>query len=244
MAKVEQQHFITVEAPAKLQMPIRPKGASNSLMRLQQFMYMVRHGGLRKTVGEMVYFWRKTLLLQARPETHQGREDWNQEDSESSFYEVSMANIENLPFSFPDNSAWQKSLMYAGNQYKGVFAARKNEIVGFNWYVCHENGESGLLQPDLKWLRLELKPGEAYLFDLWVRPDLRGRKIGLLLAKETLRILWEKGITAAYVFVFSDNTPSRKNLQKINYREIRAFRSHRFLWFKWSSGIENPPAIL
>jgi ribosomal protein S18 acetylase RimI-like enzyme len=235
MARVEHEQFLAVEAPGNLQMPIRPKGASNSLMRLQQFMYMVRHGGLRKTLGEMVYFWRKTLLLQARPETHQGGEEWNHEDGEISFYEVSMANIENLLLDFPNAGIWQKSLMYAGNKYNGVFAARKNEVIGFNWYVCHENGESGLLQPDLKWLRLELKPGEAYLFDLWIRPDLRGKKIGLLLAKETLRILWEKGITAAYVFVFSDNTPSRKNLQKINYREIRAFRSHRFLWFKWSS---------
>lgn len=84
------------------------------------------------------------------------------------------------------------------------------EPVGWCWFArrSHRDGWSGL--------RVKLRPGEVYFYDLFVDPDRRRGGLALTIGRALLLGLSEEpSIRVAYCWVEQYNTPSQRLLREV-----------------------------
>lgn len=77
-------------------------------------------------------------------------------------------------------------------------------------------------------MRVNLRPREAYLYDIWTVEKHRGTHAGLQLVTEVFTRLLESGDYDAFItYIDHDNKPSQSFATKFDFRPTQQFRSVR-----------------
>jgi len=93
-----------------------------------------------------------------------------------------------------------------------VAEGRKGEIAGHCWVAFQE---IYLSEIDKK---MELTREEADLYDAFVFPEYRGKKIYQKMLEEIFRFLKKKHYMRAYGHALSNNIPSRRGIARVGYK--------------------------
>src|SRR6185369_5157471 len=73
-----------------------------------------------------------------------------------------------------------RRLKFASNMRAGYYAyavASNGRIIGDIWCAAPGRVKNFPIHPDLSWLAIQCKESEAYMFDMYVAPDFRGKVI-------------------------------------------------------------------
>ncbi len=89
---------------------------------------------------------------------------------------------------------------------------RGDEIVGFSWYAL-DRAISDIWP-------VALQQNEAYLFNMYIRPEVRGLQLAPILRHHTYRLLAEMGRDTCYSITLAINKPSWRFKQKLGARKL------------------------
>ncbi len=117
-------------------------------------------------------------------------------------------------------------------------------IVAFSWYAV------GTV--DSPYMPTRLAPNEAYLFDMWVAPEYRGRKLAPILRYRTYRHLADAGVDTCFSVTQLGNDASARFKAKLGAElvhlgvafDIRGrWRGRATLWRFGPRGPTTPPPV-
>jgi GNAT superfamily N-acetyltransferase len=138
-----------------------------------------------------------------------------------------------------------KFLSYLDNGYRAVLAEVDGKAVGYVWWHDHQLDRASL-HPQVSRLGIELKPGEAYSFDLFLLPQHRGGGVSNDLFGLFRRHLRDAGYTKVYGIATSTNLPALWIHKVHGYRtvkkiEVRLLCGHSLMWSGGHLYLRNPP---
>ena len=113
------------------------------------------------------------------------------------------------------------------------YGAKYNgQIAGFSWFDLDECFS--------RLYKVPMKSNEAYLFDVYVLNEFRGKNLAPLLRYKIYAILRDMGVDSFYSITEAFNTPSIRIKQKLNAKfvflglYVRLFRKRKKTWIlKW-----------
>lgn len=132
---------------------------------------------------------------------------------------------------YPLKSRRLKMLRNLDKRYQGFAILNGNEVVGDLWCCTPQTGLREMNHPDLAWLGLRLHEKEAYLFDLYVKPEERGKGLVNLFLWKTLNALKDRGVTKVYGYYLTDNLPALWVHRMMGYKELKRVRRRRWIPF-------------
>lgn len=103
---------------------------------------------------------------------------------------------------------------------------KKGQIVGYCWVAFHEIFLSEISK------KLELSPEEADLYDAFIFPEYRGKKIYQKILQEIFTFLRKNQYVRAYGHALIDNIPSRRGIARVGYRPKKVVTLLRLFGFK------------
>jgi len=136
------------------------------------------------------------------------------------------------PLVYPLKSRCLKMLRNLDRGYQGFAIVNGNEVVGDLWCFTPQTVLKGKNHPDLEWLDIHLNEKEAYLFDLYVKPEERGKGLVNLFLWKTLNALKEKGVTKVYGYYLTDNLPALWVHRIMGYKELKRVKRRRLMSFR------------
>lgn len=116
--------------------------------------------------------------------------------------------------------------------YYAYTVAMNGEIIGDIWCATRKSVGRVPIHPDLPWLGIECEDSDAYMFDMYVVPDSRGKVTTSYLLGKALNHLKNAGYTKVYGFYEKDNLPALWTHRLFGYSELGKRRSFRFLFYK------------
>ncbi|GFO68492.1 hypothetical protein GMLC_20710 [Geomonas limicola] len=129
-----------------------------------------------------------------------------------------------------------RRLKLSVNNKAGYYAyavACDGEIIGDIWCATPKQTKKNPLHPDLPWLGINCQDDrEAYMFDMYVIPDSRGKVTTNYLLANALNHLRKSGHDRVYGFYEKDNLPALWTHRLFGYSELGKRRSYRFLFYK------------
>ena len=145
---------------------------------------------------------------------------------------VDKANVESV-------AAMQKTtsrrLKLAHNTQSGYYAyavASNGEIIGDIWCATPRSVNVDPIHPDLPWLGITCGEKDAYMFDMYVIPDSRGKVITSYLLGGALHHLKQDGFDKVYGFYEKNNLAALWTHRLFGYSELGKRKSFRFLFYK------------
>ena len=108
----------------------------------------------------------------------------------------------------------------------GLVASERGQAVGYCWISQKVNPDVNRLQA-----AIQLRPGDAYVHDLFTTPTHRGKGIGKALASYQLQFMRERGYHRAIEGISKDNTPALKINETIGYKPIGEINHTRILFW-------------
>jgi GNAT superfamily N-acetyltransferase len=154
---------------------------------------------------------------------------------ESSGLEFVVVNSENAEAMAPMNKTESRKLKGPYNTRAGYYAyavVSNGEIIGDIWCATPKNITSEPIHPDLDFLGIECGKNEAYMFDMYVAPDSRGKVITAFLLSNALKHLKESGFQRAYGFYEKENLPALWTHRLFGYTELAKRKVTRLLLFQ------------
>lgn len=116
---------------------------------------------------------------------------------------------------------------YCKKNATGIIGLKDGRAIGYQWYTQNKKFI------DLVKLNIDLKEHEAYLFDFYVDPNLRGTRLPLHIAWETYEHLLEKKIKKIYGFYFSDNIKALwYHRASLKCKEIKKIKAQKLFIFE------------
>jgi GNAT superfamily N-acetyltransferase len=106
------------------------------------------------------------------------------------------------------------------------------EIIGDIWCATPRGVKMNPIHPDLPWLGITGGNNDAYMFDMYVIPDSRGKVITSFLLGSALSNLKEQGFDKVYGFYEKNNLPALWTHRLFGYSELGKRKSVRFLCYK------------
>jgi len=163
----------------------------------------------------------------------------NRRDDASSFEFVvvdhtNAASIECL------NDTFSRRLKGSYNTGKGYYSyavLSAGRVIGDIWCASPRNIRSGLLHPDLVWLGIGCGDNEAYMFDMHVAPDSRGKVVTSFLLAGALAHLKEQGLERVYGFYEKKNLPALWTHRLFGYQELPNRKITRLLLYRNSQAL-------
>jgi len=89
---------------------------------------------------------------------------------------------------------------------------RKKQIVGYFWVAFREIFLSEIGK------KMKLSNGNAYLYNAFVFPEFRNKKVFEKMLEEILRFLRKKQFTKAYIGTRASNIPSLRGIRRVGYK--------------------------
>jgi len=114
--------------------------------------------------------------------------------------------------------------------YYAYAVATKGEIIGDIWCATKKQVGRIPIHPDLPWLGIECQDNEAYMFDMYVVPDSRGKAVTSYLLSSALNHLKKNGYTKVYGFYEQDNLPALWTHRLFGYSELEKRKAVRYLF--------------
>ena len=128
-----------------------------------------------------------------------------------------------------------RKLKVIHNTRSGFYAyavVSNGEIIGDIWCATPRESKSDPIHPDLPWLGITCGKNDAYMFDMYVAPDSRGKVITSYLLGSALHHLKEAGFDKVYGFYEKSNLPALWTHRLFGYCELAKRKSFRFLFYK------------
>jgi GNAT superfamily N-acetyltransferase len=145
---------------------------------------------------------------------------------------VDRTNVDSVA---PMQRVASRRLKVAHNTEAGYYAyavVSKGEVIGDIWCVTPRSVKTEPIHPDLPWLGIACGQNEAYMFDMYVIPDSRGKVITSYLLGGALSHLKQDGFSKVYGFYEKDNLPALWTHRLFGYSELGKRKTFRFLFYK------------
>jgi GNAT superfamily N-acetyltransferase len=104
--------------------------------------------------------------------------------------------------------------------YYAYAVVSNGEIIGDIWCATPRGVEAGTVHSDLVWLGIECGENDAYMFDMYVTPDSRGKAVASYLLWNALNHLKESGFDRVYGFYEKNNLPALWTHRLFGYTEL------------------------
>lgn len=150
--------------------------------------------------------------------------------SEFTFMEI-LKDFPGKELVYPLKSRHLKMLRNLDGGYQGFAMVKGNEVVGDLWCFIPQATLRKKKHPDLEWLDIRLNDEEAYLFDLYVKPEARGKGLANLFLWKTLNLLKERGVTKVYGYYLKNNLPALWAHRIMGYKELKTVKRRRLMSF-------------
>lgn len=124
-----------------------------------------------------------------------------------------------------------------GSGYYAYAVVANGEIVGDIWCATPGKVSRRPLHPDLWWLGIECGDDEAYMFDMYVAPDSRGKVITSYLLTNALEHLKRSGFRRVYGFYDKANLPALWIHRMFGYTELAKRKVTRIVFYKKSEAL-------
>lgn len=147
------------------------------------------------------------------------------------FMEILKDPPEKEPLVYPLKSRRLKMLRNLDRGDQGFAIVKGKEVVGDLWCFTPQTDLRKKNHHDLEWLDLRLNEKEAYLFDLYVKPEERGEGLVNLFLWKTLSALKDRGVTKVYGYYLKDNLPALWVHRIMGYKELKRVRQRRLMPF-------------
>jgi GNAT superfamily N-acetyltransferase len=154
---------------------------------------------------------------------------------ETTGLEFVVVNSANAATMAPMNKAQSRKLKGPYNTRAGYYAYAvvcNGEIIGDIWCATPQNIPAEPIHPDLDFLGISCGKDEAYMFDMYVAPDSRGKVITAFLLSNALKHLKESGFQRAYGFYEKENLPALWTHRLFGYTELGKRKVTRLLLYQ------------
>ncbi len=146
--------------------------------------------------------------------------------------EVTLENFEKSQLKYPRRSTYVKALSNLKKQFKSFVLVRDNDVLGYIWYATKLDTKFPYIHHDLKFLNISLGDKEAYLFDMHLISEERGKSIAVTFMSNALYKLKEKGYQKAYGYFLADNIPALWVHRLVGYKELDRLLLHKLLFIR------------
>jgi GNAT superfamily N-acetyltransferase len=148
------------------------------------------------------------------------------------FLVIKKDNVESVASRIKTTSRRLKIFRNTQSGYYAYAVVSKGEIIGDIWCATPREVQTDPIHPDLPWLGITCGKNEAYMFDMFVIPDSRGKVITSFLLGSALSHLKEEGFDRVYGFYEKNNLPALWTHRLFGYSELGKRRSYRILFYK------------
>lgn len=124
-----------------------------------------------------------------------------------------------------------KAAFYIKKGYRGFGLMRESEMIADMWFYSPAFSPESSRPAELKWLGIACENKQAYVFDMFLNPDMRGHNISTYFQCCFLRHLQEMGMEKAYGYLWADNRRSLWLHRLLKWKEFGKIRVHRFIVF-------------
>ena len=128
--------------------------------------------------------------------------------------------------------------------YYAYAVVQDGKIVGDIWCATPNNVKRAPMHPDLAWLDIQCFENEAYMFDMYVAPESRGKVITTYLLGNALNHLKESGFERVYGFYEKTNLPALWTHRLFGYTELGNRKVSRILLYSKSEEIRKLIGLL
>ncbi|MFH1776273.1 MAG: GNAT family N-acetyltransferase [Candidatus Omnitrophota bacterium] len=161
--------------------------------------------------------------------------------SESSVEIIPNITVDINYHSIEETLKWEKDNLHNGIFYceetKEIRTARQNNHYFLN--VTHNNKIIGFLKIALHktyfkeyLMNISVPPNLVFIYDTFIHPDYRGKKIALYMINESMKMLKAQGRAFIMCHIVPSNHVSQKIYTKIGFRKIGCIFYLRFLGIK------------
>ena len=147
------------------------------------------------------------------------------------FMVVDGANAAALECMNDTRSRRLKGTYNTGNGYYAYAVVSAGKIIGDIWCASPRSIRSDTVHPDLEWLGITCGDNDAYMFDMYVAPDSRGKVVTSLLLGGALAHLKEQGFHRVYGFYEKANLPALWTHRLFGYKELPNRKITRLLLY-------------
>jgi ribosomal protein S18 acetylase RimI-like enzyme len=209
-------------------------------IRWNQFMEEVREHSIvsafHKTMSK--YFQCKRIVVPVYKDLVAISQTNKAIDSELyKFYIINDTNVESIA---PYYKITSRRLKWEANIRPGnyVYAVLMDGVViGDIWCATLQAAESDKSHPDLEWLGIKCGNNQAYMYDMYVAPDSRGKDVVYYLLGNALNHLKDNGYEKVYGYYEKDNLPALWTHRIMGYTEIEKRKTYQILFYKKSKTI-------
>ncbi|GFO61730.1 hypothetical protein GMST_40550 [Geomonas silvestris] len=205
------------------------------LIRFHQFLEEARHNTLAKAVKKLVgkCLHNDSIVVPVYNDLSEVKKIKQEETNNFEFIVVDQRNLGLAERMMKTRS---RRMKLAANNRAGYYAyavACNGEIIGDIWCATHKQTQRNPIHPDLPWLGITCEDErEAYMFDMYVTPDSRGKVTTTYLLANALDHLKKSGYRRVYGFYEKDNLPALWTHRLFGYAELGKRRSYRLLFYK------------
>lgn len=164
-------------------------------------------------------------------------------EEETAGLEFAVLDRDNAGSLAPKNKVASRRLKGFHNTRHGYYAyavLRGGEIIGDIWCATPQRVQGTPIHSDLSWLGIDCGADEAYMFDLYVVPEHRGKAVTGFLLANALRHLKESGFSRVYGFYEKANLPALWIHRLFGYAEMGDRRVTRLLAYRKSEEVSRP----
>jgi GNAT superfamily N-acetyltransferase len=147
------------------------------------------------------------------------------------FIVINEKNVDSIASMHKTASRKLKGVYRTRSGYYSYAVVSNGEIIGDIWCATPRNIRTDPIHPDLGWLGIKCGSNEAYMFDMYVPPDSRGKVITSFLLGSALSHLKEDGFDKVYGFYEKDNLPALWTHRLFGYTELGKRKIFRFLFY-------------
>jgi Acetyltransferase (GNAT) family. len=144
--------------------------------------------------------------------------------------ELTRNDLAHFNYSYRFKSRSLKAKRNVKKGFKAFALVSNNVVIGDIWYITWESTRHPHLHDDIELLFLNPGEKDVYMFDMFLDPLQRGNNIALLLMKNALHKLAEKGYKKIFGFFEAKNIPALWVHRSLKFKELdRVFFSRYFL---------------
>lgn len=204
-------------------------------IRLKQFVEEMRENGysnaLRKALGK--YFYQNRVVVPTFKDLSSVQVPSEPSTIEKlEFLIVNKGNVDKVVWMYGVESRRLKAIHNVALGYTAFVVAVNDEIVGDIWCATPLDIGSRPIHPDLKWLGIDCGEKDAYMFDMYVSPEKRGRALSNYLLGKALISLKERGFLKVYGYYENQNISALWAHRVTGYTEMKKRKVRQIFFYR------------
>ncbi|HJV33442.1 GNAT family N-acetyltransferase [Geomonas sp.] len=120
---------------------------------------------------------------------------------------------------YPLQSRREKAFVNLAKGYRAFALVRNGTVIADLWYVTSERPAGSGIERYLQWFDIQLGRDEAYMFDMHVFPDARGKALATFFLASVLHAMRESGFGKVYGYFDAHNFPALWVHRLLGYQE-------------------------